>query len=84
MGVDADEVLDRARALVPRLRERARETERQRRISDETIAELIDAGLLRLTRPARYGGLEADANLFLRTVEILSTACASTGWATEP
>ena len=44
------EALDKARSLAPVLRERAFATEEARRISDETIRELKEAGLFRIDR----------------------------------
>ena len=54
----SDELMARARALVPVLQERAQRCEDQRRVPEETIADFERAGLLRLCRPARYGGYE--------------------------
>ena len=53
-----DELVTRARALEPALRERARHAEALRRIPDETVADLQAAGLWAAFRPARYGGAE--------------------------
>ena len=66
------------------LRERARRTEQLRRVPDETISDLRDAGLLKLLQPARYGGYEADMATFFEIALTLqprmarsvgSTAC---------
>jgi len=57
---DLAELLRRAAALVPRLRERAAAGETLRRLPDETAAELIESGLLRICQPARFGGSELD------------------------
>src|SRR5579875_619681 len=56
--LDRAETLKRAGALVPALRERAARCEKLRRVPDETIADLIDSGLLRICQPARFGGSE--------------------------
>ena len=47
-AIGRDELLERASALVPVLAERALQTEQQRRIPDETIKDLVGAGLLRV------------------------------------
>jgi len=74
------EALDKARSLAPVLRERAFATEQARRISDETIRELKEAGLFRILQPARFGGFELDPQVFLEAGMIISAACGSTGW----
>ena len=53
-------MIDRARALVPRLRERAAGTEELRRLPPDTERELHDAGLFRIVQPKRVGGAELD------------------------
>ena len=45
-----------ARALLPRIRARAARTEADRRIPDETIQEIIDAGLTGIVTPRIFGG----------------------------
>src|SRR5215472_13142510 len=57
---DLAEMKRRAEALLPRLRERAAETETVRRIPDATLADLHAAGLFRMLQPKRVGGSEAS------------------------
>lgn len=76
----ATEVLSAVRDLVPSIRERAEQTEDQRRVSDESIAELVEAGLFTMFRPRRYGGQEAAPVDFFTAIRLISSACASTGW----
>jgi 3-hydroxy-9,10-secoandrosta-1,3,5(10)-triene-9,17-dione monooxygenase len=73
-------VLDRARALVPTLRERALEAEALRRIPDATIADLHRAGLFRILQPARVGGGEFDYGLLIDVAAELGRGCGSTAW----
>jgi 3-hydroxy-9,10-secoandrosta-1,3,5(10)-triene-9,17-dione monooxygenase len=75
-----DDLLDKARALAPILRERAFAAEQARRIPDETIADLKAAGLFRILQPAIYGGYECDPQVFMDVSMILGAACPSTGW----
>lgn len=77
---DERELLERARALVPRLAARAAETVTVRRIPDETIAEYHAAGILRILQPRRFGGLQGRFSLFSRIVEELTWGCASSAW----
>jgi 3-hydroxy-9,10-secoandrosta-1,3,5(10)-triene-9,17-dione monooxygenase len=75
-----DDLLARAAALVPVLRERAGQTERDRRISDETIEDIREAGLWRILKPLRYGGIMTDFGIMVDICEEFSRGCASTSW----
>ena len=78
---DAQSVLAGIDELLPKLRERAQETEDLRRIPDATIAELEEVGFFKLVQPEQWGGLQADPTLFFEAVRRLGSACGSTGWA---
>ena len=79
----ADSVLvERVRALLPAIRARARETENLRRIPDETIRELAEAGIFQMFVPKRWGGHEAGFETMREVVQLISSACVSTGWIT--
>ncbi|MGH7062916.1 MAG: acyl-CoA dehydrogenase family protein, partial [Stellaceae bacterium] len=77
----AQELIARARALVPEIRALAEETERNRMVSPAIIAKIRDAELLRTTRPKEFGGFECDPAVALEIALTISAACASTGWA---
>ena len=79
-ALDRETLLARAEALIPVLRERAAEAEALRRIPDETIADLIESGLMRATLPARVGGSEVDYRTMMELVALISRGCGSTGW----
>src|ERR1044072_1540058 len=55
------ELVRRASDLVPVLRANAAWTDENRRLHEETIEALADAGIFRMRAPARYGGFESDA-----------------------
>lgn len=74
------EMLARARALVPVVRERAPAAEAAGRIPEETIRDLHDTGLWRINQPARVGGGEYDYFLLAEIASELARGCASTGW----
>jgi 3-hydroxy-9,10-secoandrosta-1,3,5(10)-triene-9,17-dione monooxygenase len=74
-------LIARARALAPKLRERAPIAERLRRLPDETDAEFRAAGFYRVLQPARYGGLEAPYGLHTMLAAEAARGCASSGWA---
>ena len=78
--VEPDELVARAAALKPALRERQRETERNRRVSDESVAEMKAAGLYKVLQPARYGGYEHDLWTFTRCAAEIGAGCGSTAW----
>lgn len=73
-------VLDAVRDLLPGIRERAAEGERERRVPQASVAELARAGVFRMLQPTRYGGLEADPVDFYEAVRLIASADASTGW----
>ena len=50
----AEELVARAQALAPRLRERAVQAERDRNMPKELVQEYIDAGLMRTITPRRW------------------------------
>jgi 3-hydroxy-9,10-secoandrosta-1,3,5(10)-triene-9,17-dione monooxygenase len=75
-----EQVVAAVRELLPVLRERAQETEDARRVSEESIKALRQAGFFRLLQPRRYGGLEAHPVEFYRAVRSVASACGSTGW----
>lgn len=75
-----EEMLARAHALVPALKERAAETEKLRRIPDATIQDLHDTGLWRILQPARLGGSELDYGMLVEVPMVLARGCASTAW----
>ena len=75
-----DEMVLRARALAPVLRARARAAEKLRRLPDETIADLLAAGLFTAFRPARYGGAEVSFRAMIELGAALARGCASTSW----
>jgi 3-hydroxy-9,10-secoandrosta-1,3,5(10)-triene-9,17-dione monooxygenase len=77
---DRAELLERARALVPRLIERAPQAERDHRISDETIAEMKAAGFFRALQPKRWGGYEADLATYYDIEMILAEGDMSAAW----
>jgi alkylation response protein AidB-like acyl-CoA dehydrogenase len=70
----------RAGALVPFLAERSRATEDNRAALPEVIEALEETGYYQLTRPRRYGGLEAPLAQHGRALATIARGCPSTGW----
>lgn len=77
---DRDEMIRRARGLVPKIKERADETERLRQMHPDTVQDLHDTQLWRVHQPIKYGGLELDFGLYIDIGEEFGRACASTSW----
>jgi 3-hydroxy-9,10-secoandrosta-1,3,5(10)-triene-9,17-dione monooxygenase len=77
---DERAMLERARALIPRLAERAPAATAARQVPAETIAEYHDAGILRILQPRRFGGKQGRFSLFSQIVEELTYGCASSAW----
>jgi alkylation response protein AidB-like acyl-CoA dehydrogenase len=79
-AVTPDELVARARALVPALRARQEETEATRRIPRESIDEMMAAGLYKVQQPLHYGGYEMGLDSFVRVGMEIASGCGSTGW----
>ncbi len=77
---EAIELIDRARALAPRLAERAFQADREGRVTRETVAEIDAAGLFRVLQPRRWGGYELDPRVFYTVQMALAEGCMSTAW----
>jgi 3-hydroxy-9,10-secoandrosta-1,3,5(10)-triene-9,17-dione monooxygenase len=77
---DRKMAIERARALTARIRARAPRTEEDRRIPDETIAELLDSGLFNIITPKLFGGSELGLASLVETTVEFADACGSTGW----
>ena len=79
-GTSYEEALERARALVPVLRERARRSETERSLGSETVEDLHSSGALRILQPKRWGGMELDFVAYVDLAAELARGCASTSW----
>jgi alkylation response protein AidB-like acyl-CoA dehydrogenase len=78
---DAEQdLLDRARTLIPALAERAAATTTARNVPAETIADFHRTGILRILQPRRFGGHQLRFCVFSRIVETLAEGCASSAW----
>jgi len=74
------DVVDRARALLPRVASHAVDIERERRLPAPLLDALHEAQLFRLLLPRSRGGLETDPVTFFLVMEAIATADASTAW----
>ncbi|MGW2047473.1 acyl-CoA dehydrogenase family protein [Streptomyces sp. NPDC001858] len=78
--VDVAEIVARTRELVPLIREHAVKTEQDRRLAEEVVVALRDAGLFRLTTPTRYGGYELRMPDLLSIIAEVGKGCGSAAW----
>lgn len=76
----ADVLLDRAREIAGRLPARIACNDERRDLDPATIAELHEAGLFRLLKPRRYGGLAANPALFYDCQNALAEKDLSSAW----
>ncbi|MEY2925893.1 MAG: hypothetical protein RL367_370, partial [Pseudomonadota bacterium] len=76
----ANDLVDRARAMIPTLKARARQCVADRNVPAETIAEMQEAGFFRILQPKRWGGYEMSPNVFFDVQKLLAQGCMSTGW----
>jgi 3-hydroxy-9,10-secoandrosta-1,3,5(10)-triene-9,17-dione monooxygenase len=78
--ISKDEMIERARALAPTIRERASVAEQERRISAESAADFLQAGFARMLVPARLGGSELGIDAWFGVRLESGRADASHAW----
>jgi alkylation response protein AidB-like acyl-CoA dehydrogenase len=76
-----DVVLERARALAPRLRDRIAETEQLRQLPEATIRESSDAGIFGLLLPSSLGGAGGGLRDYVELMRVLANGDPSAAWA---
>src|SRR5499433_613374 len=77
---DVSDLLTRAGAIGELARERAQQTEADRRVGDDMIERMRQADLFRIMQPRAYGGLEYGFDVFAQVVAAIASGCGSTGW----
>ncbi|WP_409494803.1 acyl-CoA dehydrogenase family protein [Amycolatopsis sp. cmx-11-12] len=75
-----EQLVRRISELRPNLRDKAAWAEENRRLHDDTIDALADAGVFKLRTPKRYGGFEADTATLLDVAAEMGMADGSTAW----
>ena len=76
----AEVVRARTRALRDQLGPRGFDNEARGQIDPATVEQVLDAGIMRMGVPHRYGGLEVDYELFPEVSQTLGQACLATAW----
>ncbi len=75
-----NDLVERARLLVPHLRQRMKEMDQLGYLPEATIQELQDAELFQLTIPRIYGGRQVDMRTYMDVVAEIGRGDASTAW----
>jgi alkylation response protein AidB-like acyl-CoA dehydrogenase len=77
---EPEEYLERARALRPRIEAQGDLIEEARRLPPALVDALVDAGLFRMLLPRSLDGGELEPAAFVRVIEEIARADASTAW----
>jgi alkylation response protein AidB-like acyl-CoA dehydrogenase len=72
--------LEAASQLVPQIRAAADEIDAQRELPKDLAEAIADAGLFRMLVPRSLGGSELDMPTYIRVIEEIAKADASTAW----
>ncbi len=79
-SITAANIIARAEDLARRLTAQGAAAEQAGRLSDETIADVVAADLMRLNVPKRYGGLELPYPVTPQVSRRLGRGCLATSW----
>lgn len=77
---DVEELIGRARAMIPALRARGQKADEARRVSDETVADFINAGFHLIGQPIRFGGFGYGQDVICQVSTEISRGCGTSGW----
>jgi resorcinol 4-hydroxylase (FADH2) len=78
--ITRETLIERARTMIPALRERAPRTEEARRLLPEMVQAFTDAGFFRIVQPKRYGGFEMGIDVLEEVVIEVGRGCGSSAW----
>ena len=79
-NVTYDEAIERARAMIPFLREHAAENEEATKLVPAVVEALHESGLCRFLQPKAWGGMELDFISYFDIPEMLGRGDASASW----
>jgi 3-hydroxy-9,10-secoandrosta-1,3,5(10)-triene-9,17-dione monooxygenase len=79
-NVTREELIGRAREMIPTLRARAAAADAARRMPDETQRDFLEAGFYKVWRPRRFGGYEMDVGMVWELAAELGRGCGSSAW----
>jgi len=75
-----EELIARARALIPMLKSKADQVEKDRMVSKETIDAFRKAGFFKVLQPKRWGGWEMSPVVYYKILMELGRGCGSSTW----
>lgn len=78
--ITGESIVAKAHELAPELAERVKQADELRRLPDENVQAMKDAGMFRMLQPARWGGLELDPQYFFQTQWTIAAGCPSSAW----
>ncbi len=78
--VSAETYVERARALLPLLRQHAAAADAARSVPPEVVAAMKQAGLFRILQPSRLGGAELGMKAMHDVVRTLSAGSSAASW----
>ena len=78
--VPREELVERARALIPMVRADADAAEKRRMVAPEVIDAVRKSDLFRILQPERFGGFEYDFGMVIRINSEIGQGCGSTAW----
>src|SRR4029079_13539295 len=73
-------LIERARSLMPALRERSKQATAERRLPQETIDDFRRLGLTRCLQPRMFGGFGSDYRVCSKMLRALAQGCGSSAW----
>lgn len=73
-------LLEAVKGIAPIIRENAAVSERERRLSDQTVDAMKRAGFFRMCKPRAFGGMDVDPMTAIRVYEEVSRIDMSAGW----
>jgi alkylation response protein AidB-like acyl-CoA dehydrogenase len=77
---DSAELVSRVRELQPLIAGHAAKGEADRRVVEESITVLSDAGIFKIAQPRRYGGFETSMRTMLDVSSAVAEADGGTSW----
>lgn len=78
--ITAEMLIQRARDMIPYLAANAAKAETDRKIPEETVKKMQEAGFFRVLQPKRWGGYQMDPQVFFEIQMALAEGCMSTAW----
>jgi alkylation response protein AidB-like acyl-CoA dehydrogenase len=74
------ELVSRASGIVPVISRNAAWAEQNRRLHEETVEAMAEAGIFRMRVPARYGGYECDTRTLVEVASQLARGDGAAAW----